>query len=336
MKNILVTGGLGFIGTNLIITLLKKKYKVINIDKFSAQSNNKFLNFINKKYFFYKINLAKKKSIPKIESVFRKHKPNYIINLASETHVDRSIDNPKVFIQNNLKLVKNILICLKRYKYNKIKLIHLGTDEVYGDLKINSKSYFTEKTKFNPNNPYSFSKARQINFIETQSKIINLNYVILNPSNNYGPYQHFEKFIPRSIAYIKSRKSVEIYGKGRNIRNWIYVQDTVNAIIKLMLKGKSRETYIVASKDKISNNALIDKIFKILKIKKKIKFVQDRPGHDRKYFSSNKKLIKLGWKTKVNLKNGLKKTISWYMKNENLKYFKFSLKKLKRLGLKKI
>lgn len=333
MKRIIVTGGSGFIGTNLILKLLKKKYFVLNVDKISVQSNFKLKFLKEKNYKFHKIDLANLK-ITKIINIFKNFKPDAIINLASETHVDRSIYQSKYILFNNINLQLNIIKTINNFR-KKIKFIHIGTDEIYGDLSIHSKIKFTENSNLNPLNPYSVSKASQINLIKAFDKIQKLNYVILNPSNNYGPYQFYEKFVPKSIILTKLKKPVQIYGSGSNIRNWIFVEDTVSAIISVLKKGKVGETYIASSSEKISNLKLVKKIFKLLNIKKNIKFVKDRPGHDRMYFSNNVKLKSIGWKPKIKLEDGLLKTINWYLEDSNLKNFKFDKKIIYKIGYKK-
>lgn len=320
MKKILITGGLGFIGTNLILTLLKKNYQIINLDKVSKQSNNKLLNLKNKKYIFKKIDLSK--SSNNIKKIFFKYKPNYIINLASETHVDRSITSPEKILNNNTKLIINLLSALLCFVSKfKTKFIHIGTDEIYGDLPICSKNFFDENSKYNPNNPYSASKAFQNHIIKAYGNTYDLNYLILNPSNNFGPYQHSEKLIPRSLKLIKLGKPVEIYGDGKNIRNWIYVNETINVLLFFMKKNFNKETYNVASKIKLSNLILTKKIFNFIKVKENIVFVKDRLGHDKKYFSSNRKLISRGWHFKSQFNLFLKKTINWYLNDSNKKFF---------------
>ena len=334
-KKIIITGGLGFIGTNLIKKLLKENFYIYNFDKLSKQSNLKFYFYKNKKYKFKKINLSTI-SIKKLTKILTEINPNYIINLASETHVDRSIDNPEKIIKSNISLITNLLCAIKnlafKEKFN-IKFIHIGTDEVYGDLSFAQNKIFQESSAIKPNNPYSASKAAQDHIIKAFSKTYGLKYIILNPSNNYGPHQFPEKFIPKSIINIMKGKSVEIYGKGKNMRNWIFVEDTVSAIFKIMRNGKFYNTYNVSSSNLISNKKLIDKIYDSMKIiKKQIEFITDRPGHDRKYFSDNKKLANLNWKEKYNLDQGILKTISWYKKIENLRQFNVKKINLKRLG----
>jgi len=339
MHKILVTGGLGFIGSNLIKILLKKKYVVINIDKVSYSSNfYNTKNFSkNKNYKFLKCNLENKKKLNKI--IF-KYKPKGIFNLAAETHVDRSIDDPSPFIKSNIIGLFNLLEVFRKYqKTNKnIKLIHISTDEVYGDvLKGRSK----ESDAYKPSSPYAASKASSDHLVSSYIRTYKIPAIITNCSNNYGPRQHPEKLIPKMIYNILNNKPLPIYGKGFNSREWIYVDDHCNALELIFRKGKIGEFYNIGSNININNIKLIMKLLKLASMKYKIgnqvkiKFVTDRPGHDLRYaINSNKLKHKLNWKTKINLNQGLQKTFEWYY--ENQKYF-LGLKKkdiVNRLGKK--
>ena len=333
-NKVIITGGLGFIGSNLIKSLLRRKFHIYNFDKLSKQSSLKFFFYKDKNYNFKKIDLSKI-SNNKLTKIIKIINPRFIINLASETHVDRSIDSPEEIIRSNIISLTNLLVSVKNldYRKEKIKFIHLGTDEIFGDIPFKSKKKFKEDSPIMPNNPYSASKASQIHIIKAFCHTYKLKYIIINPSNNYGPYQFPEKFIPKSIMKIFSNKPVEIYGKGKNIRNWIYVEDTVEAIIKIMRVGRLNNIYNISSSNLISNNNLIKKIFKHMNIKNvNIKYVFDRPGHDEKYSSDSQKLKNLGWKEKYSFDQGITKTISWYLKNENLKQFCSKKINLKRLG----
>jgi dTDP-glucose 4,6-dehydratase len=340
MKKFIVTGGSGFIGSNLIKYLLKKKYNVINIDNLSYSANpynlKDFKN--NKSYSFFKIDINNKK---KITSILEKYKPDGIFNLAAETHVDRSIDDPDKFIKSNILGVFNLLQSLLIYKKNnkkKIKLVHISTDEVYGDV-IKGRS--TEKYPYNPSSPYSATKASADHLIKSFVRTYKFPAIISNCCNNYGPNQFPEKLIPKLIINIMKNKSLDLYGKGKNSREWIYVEDHCKALLKIFLKGKIGESYNVGSNQNISNINLTKKLLKILKSnsitvgnKVKINFIKDRPGHDIRYaLDSNKIHKKLKWKSKINLNEGLKKTFMWYVKN--MSFFSSIQKKTynKRLGL---
>jgi dTDP-glucose 4,6-dehydratase len=339
MKKIIVTGGLGFIGSNLIELLLKKNYYVINIDKITYSSN--FYNtkeFIkNRNYKFIKCDINSKK----LEKILNKYKPNGIFNLAAETHVDRSIDGPKIFIESNIVGVFNILEIFKKFTKKKpnSKLIHISTDEVYGDIL---KGRSNEKYPYNPSSPYAASKASSDHLVSSYIRTFKIPAIVTNCSNNYGPKQHPEKLIPKLIHNILYNKKLPIYGKGKNSREWIYVQDHCEALIKIFERGKIGNFYNIGSNKNEINIEICKKLLKIskdkLKIGKnvKIEFVEDRPGHDIRYALNSNKLIKeLNWRPKTNLKVGLKKTFMWYLKN--LDYFS-SLKSKKsthRIGLKK-
>ena len=337
MRKVLVTGGLGFIGSNLIELLLEQKYYVINIDKVNYSSN--FYNTKefkqNKKYKFLKCDIQNKK---KITQILKKYKPAGIFNLAAETHVDRSIDGPKNFINSNILGVFNLLECLKKYhKKNKnIKLIHISTDEVYGDvLKGRSK----ETDSYSPSSPYAASKASSDHLVRAYIRTYNLPAIITNCSNNYGPKQHPEKLIPKLIYNMLNNRPLPVYGKGKNSREWIYVTDHCEALIKIFRKGKLSNFYNIGSNINLNNLMIVKKLLSMAKNKiktgkkVKIKFVKDRPGHDLRYaINSNKIRKEIRWKPKININKGLEKTLDWYLDNQ--KYYSNLKKKdiTRRLG----
>ena len=337
MKKVIVTGGAGFIGSNLVKYLLKKKYFVINIDKLSYSANPYNLKnlYKNKNYTFFKVDLNNKKKIVKI---LKKYKPEGIFNLAAETHVDRSIDKPKNFIFSNILGTYNLLEAILSYK-KKIKLIHVSTDEVYGDL-IKGRS--DEKFPYNPSSPYSSSKASADHLIKAYIRTYKIQAIVTNCCNNYGPNQFPEKLIPKLIFNIINNRALPIYAKGRNSREWMHVQDHCEALLLVYLKGKVGESYNIGSSMNLKNIDIAKKLIKIaknktLKINKKvkIKFVKDRPGHDFRYALNNKKILnELGWKSKIPFHSGLSKTLDWYLNNKI--FFKSVSKKLyiNRLGLK--
>ena len=342
MKKIIVTGGSGFIGSNLILLLLKKKYSVINIDKSAYSANpynvKKFKK--NKNYLFFKLDINQRGKIIKI---IKKYRPIGIINLAAETHVDRSIDNAKKFIKTNINGVYNLLEILRKLKKitkNKMKFLQVSTDEVYGDIA--GSKLASEKDNYNPSSPYSASKASADQLVKAYGRTYGIKTLIVNPCNNYGPNQFPEKFIPKMIFNILNNKPLPVYGKGKNTREWIYVKDNCEAILKVFLKGKYGENYNIGTGIKLKNINIIKKIFKIAKKNKikigknaKIIFVKDRPGHDLRYaLNSNKIKKKIKWKHKVSSIKGLEETFNWY--KNNLGYFKKISKKniTTRLGLK--
>jgi len=339
-KKAIVTGGLGFIGNNLIKLLLKNNFFVINIDKISYASNFYNLRNIKKKnnYKFYKSDICNRKILSKI---FKNYKPNVLFNLAAETHVDRSINNPKNFIKSNIIGVYNILECVKKYikKQKNFKMIHVSTDEVYGDIKGLKKS--KEGDKYHPSSPYSATKASADHLINAYVRTYQLPIVISNCCNNFGPNQFPEKLIPKTIFNIIMNKNIPVYGKGQNQREWIYVEDHCRALIKIYKNGIIGESYNVGTGIVISNIKLVQKIIKIYKSnfdkkkrKVKIEFVKDRPGHDLRYaLDSSKIKKKLSWKHIYSLDKALIETIEWYI--ENLKFYDTKQKRKfnKRLGL---
>jgi len=335
MKRFIVTGGYGFIGSNLIRLLIKKKFKVLNIDNMSYSAQKYNLNGISKKnYSFKKMDINNKKEVLKVLKSF---KPDGIFNLAADTHVDRSIDDSFNFIKNNILGVFNLLEAIKTNK-KKIRLVHISTDEVYGDILGNKRS--DEKHPYIPSSPYSASKASSDHLVYSYVRTHKIDAVISNCSNNYGPRQFPEKLIPKMIYNMLNNKPLTIYAKGKNSREWIYVDDHCEALIKLFFKGKSGEKYNIGSGINCSNIYIIKRILQSFRNKKikigkkvKIKFVKDRPGHDFRYaLNSNKIKRKLKWKPKVNLSNGISKTVDWYLSNH--KFFSLISKKLfeKRLG----
>ena len=339
MKKIIVTGGSGFIGSNLVNYLIKKKYFVINVDKLTYSSNSyKKNNLPKNKYKFLKFDINNKK---KLSETIKRYKPDCVFNVAAETHVDRSIDSPQEFINTNILGVFNILEVIKDYnkKNKKIKLIHVSTDEVYGDIKI-KKSH--EKFPYNPSSPYAASKASADHLIKSYIRTYRIPAIISNCCNNYGPYQFPEKLIPKIISNIVSNKPLPIYAKGHNSREWIYVDDHCRALYKIYRKGKIGESYNVGSNINLKNINIVKNIIRIFKKKGhkigkkvKIKFVKDRPGHDFRYALNSKKIYReLGWKSQINLINGLNLTIDWYLNNPR---FITSISKklyINRIGLK--
>ena len=338
MKNIIVTGGLGFIGSNLIKKLVQKKFNILNIDNVSYSSNfyntkNYFKNF---NYKFIKCDLNNKSELKKI--IF-KFKPICIFNLAAETHVDRSIDNPQKFIKSNIIGVFNLLEIFKSYyKQNKrTKLIHISTDEVFGDI-INHRD--NENFPYKPSSPYAASKASSDHLVYSYYKTYKIPIIITNCSNNYGPNQHPEKLIPKLIYNILNDKNLPIYGDGKNSREWIYVDDHCDALFKIYQKGKIGESYNIGSSINSNNLEICKNLINIakknIKIGKnvKIKFIKDRPGHDLRYALDNKKINnQLGWISKTKLNDGLKKTFLWYLNNQE--YYKSISKKhiTERIGV---
>jgi dTDP-glucose 4,6-dehydratase len=335
MKTIIVTGGLGFIGSNLINIISKKNYFIINIDKCSYASNPKDIFTNLKNYKFYKEDINNKSFI---KSILNKYSPSTIFNLAAETHVDRSIDSPKKFIASNITGVFVLLELIKEQR-KKSKLIHISTDEVYGDIKKNHSSKETDA--YNPSSPYSASKAAGDLLIRSYVKTYKIPAIITNCCNNFGPNQYPEKLIPTVIYNILNKKLIPIYGKGENEREWIYVEDHCNALIKIAEKGIIGENYNIGSGIILNNIQIAKKIILNFKkiihtknIKSKIYFVADRPGHDLRYcLNSSKIKSKLKWECKSSFDQKLNETIVWYMNKFKDNYFKKKDFKY-RIGLK--
>ena len=276
----------------------------------------------------------------KISSIFAKYKPVCIFNLAAETHVDRSIDDAKSFIYSNILGVYNILECFKKYslKNKKSKLVHISTDEVYGDILTGRSD---EKYAYKPSSPYAASKASSDHLVYSYVRTHNIPAMVTNCSNNYGPKQHPEKLIPKLIYNIFNNKALPIYGKGKNSREWIYVKDHCEALLKVFQNGKIGEFYNIGSNKNLNNIQICKTLLKIsnkinvAKNNVKIKFVKDRPGHDFRYaLNSNKIKKELKWKPKTTFEKGILNTFNWYL--DNKKYYTSLSKKdiTKRLGNK--
>ena len=334
MKKVIVTGGLGFIGSNLI-NILKEKYFVINIDKVTYASNFNNISSEIKNYQFYKQDINNKIFI---KNILKKFNPSIIFNLAAETHVDRSIDGPKKFIQSNILGVFNLLEAIRDYK-KKIKLIHVSTDEVYGDIKKNYKS--KEEDRYNPSSPYSASKASGDLLIKSYIRTYKIPAIITNCCNNFGPNQYPEKLIPTIIYNILNNKPIPIYGRGKNVREWIYVEDHCKALIKIAEKGIIGENYNIGSGIVLNNVQIAEKIISNFKkiiypqnIKTKLYFVKDRPGHDLRYCLNSSKITnKLKWKCKSDFDQRINQTVIWYINKFKNNYFKNKDFK-HRIGLK--
>ena len=334
MGKFIVTGGLGFIGSNLIEFLLNKGHFVINIDKISYASNfyntNKFKK--SKNYRFYKSDIGNKK---KLIFLIKKYKPICIFNLAAETHVDRSIDNTESFIKSNINSVQFLLDVLVKYK--KTKLIHISTDEVYGNIKGNLRA--NENFPYNPQNPYAATKASSDHLIRSYINTFKINAIITNCCNNYGPRQNPEKLIPKMIFNLLNGQNLPIYAKGKNSREWIYVLDHCKALYRVFQKGKIGETYNIGSNNNLRNIDLVKKIISIYKNKKKlrlnskIQYVKDRPGHDLRYALNSKKInTKLKWRNEIDIEQGLLMTLDWYQNNKKFYKILKNKKFINRVG----
>ena len=345
MYKILVTGGSGFIGSNFIYYCLNKNNKVLNFDKltYAGNLNNLKKEESNKNYHFIQGDICNKNKLTKS---IEKFKPDFIVNFAAETHVDRSIENSSSFIKTNI-LGTSVLLdcCLENIdkNINDFKLLHISTDEVYGSL--DRQGSFTEQSPYNPSSPYSASKASSDHLVNAWHKTYGIKTNIINCSNNYGPFQFPEKLIPLVIISAIRENSLPVYGTGKNIRDWLYVEDHCRAIYNVLLNGKIGDTYNVGGGEEKTNLEVVNNICDILddiypsenlkSYKELIKFVEDRPGHDFRYAIDYSKLKnELSWQPKESFNSGLRKTVDWYLKNldwiKNITSDKYNLS---RLGL---
>ena len=346
INKILVTGGCGFIGSNFIINELKNtNNKILNLDLLTYAGNIDNLKTINnhENYSFIKGDIANQKCV---QSIFNNFAPDSIINFAAESHVDRSIDSPNEFINTNIIGTLNLLQCARQYhnKNKSFKFLHVSTDEVYGSLEKNG--LFTEETPYAPSSPYSASKASSDHLVRAWGKTYDLPVLITNCSNNYGPFQFPEKLIPLMIANCIDNKLLPIYGKGDNIRDWLYVTDHCTAIKSVLTKGQIGETYNIGGNNEIKNIDIVTMICRILdqlrprdnksSYNDLIRFVEDRPGHDFRYAINSSKIKNdLNWKPIESFETGIYKTIKWYLENES--WWRIIQKKhykQERLGLK--
>lgn len=329
--NILVTGGCGFIGTNFIQSLITKDFNILNIDKLTYAAGNDNLEELldNENYTFLKGDISDSDLIKKVLNDFN---PNYILNFAAESHVDNSIKNSKEFIQTNILGTFNLLEQSRNYyqslnEKNKsnFKFHQISTDEVYGDM---DEEHFHENSQYRPSSPYSASKASADHLVRAWQRTYKLPTIITNCSNNFGPYQYPEKLIPVVIINALKEKHIPVYGDGKQIRDWIYVSDHCDALLKCINKAKEGETYNIGSSNQLTNLDLINIICELLdklkprknlkKYKDLIKFINDRPGHDRKYgINSNKAMKELGWAPKKTFIEAIELTIRWYIDNQS-------------------
>lgn len=316
---ILVTGGAGFIGSNFIHYMLEKypDYKIINLDLLTYCGNLENLKEAenNPNYKFIKGDIADNELIDKIVS---ENNVDYIINFAAESHVDRSIEDPKIFLESNIIGTQNLLEIAKKYheKGQLKKYLQISTDEVYGTL--GKTGYFTETTPLAPNSPYSASKAGADLIVRAYHETFNLPINITRCSNNYGPYQFPEKLIPLMINNALNNKKLPVYGDGKNIRDWLHVYDHCTAIDLVLHKGKIGEVYNIGGNNEKENINIVKLILTYLKKSEYlIEYVEDRLGHDRRYAIDSKKIQEeLGWKPKYTFEVGIKETIEWYLAND--------------------
>lgn len=320
---VLVTGGAGFIGSNFLLYMINKypEYKFINLDALTYAGNLDNLKEIaeNSNYSFIKGDICHEKLI---DSIFVEYAPNYVVNFAAETHVDRSITDPQVFLKTNIMGTQVLLDACKKHWLNvnkelfkANKYFQVSTDEVYGSL--GDEGYFTENTSLAPNSPYSASKASADMFVRAYHETFGLNVNITRCSNNYGSYQFPEKLIPLMISNALEGKELPVYGDGMNIRDWLYVEDHCRAIDMVLHNGRPGEVYNIGGHNEKANIEIVKLILKELgKPESLIKYVKDRPGHDKRYAIDAAKIKdELGWEPTVMFDEGIIKTIKWYLDN---------------------
>ena len=332
----LITGGAGFIGSALIRHISENLNNVVvNLDSLTYAGNLDSLASVEcqPNYSFNQINIC---NFDELKDAINSFKPNYIMHLAAESHVDRSIDSPSAFIQTNLIGTYNLLEASRFYfdslpksEQNIFRFHHISTDEVYGDL-FGTKDLFTEVTPYSPSSPYSASKAGSDHLVRAWGRTYNLPFIITNCSNNYGPFHFPEKLIPHTILNALHGKPIPVYGKGDQIRDWLYVEDHAYALNLVVKKGKIGETYNIGGYNEKKNLEVVEEICIILdklvtkkpknikSFKELISFVSDRPGHDKRYaIDSSKITSELGWTPNETFETGLMKTVKWYLANSN-------------------
>ena len=310
---VLVTGGLGFIGSNFILKALNenKELSVINVDAEFQGSDHKNLDSIkdNEKYSFVKGNITNKSLMEKLIS-----KVDAVVNFAAESFVDRSILDPNPFLVSNIRGTYTILELIKKEKK---RLVQISTDEVYGSLETGTA---VENSRFNPSSPYAATKAAAELLVNSYNTTFECDSIITRCTNNFGPRQYPEKLIPKVILLANQNKKIPIYGNGKNIRDWIFVEDHCEAVLQVLLNGKNGESYNISAKNEIDNLTIVKKILEILnKSEDLIEFVEDRPGHDIRYSLSSEKIRnELGWKGKIDFDVGIERTVKWYLSNQEL------------------
>ena len=320
MSNILVTGGLGFIGSNFISKIIDRGSFVVNVDSETYASVDKSsLNFeSNQNYRHYKLDIT---DYQKVNEIIKEYSFDFIFHFAAESHVDNSIESSFEFCNTNVLGTLNLLDSYSKLNKKNKLFIHVSTDEVFGSIK---EGFFDENSNYNPNSPYSASKASSDHFVRSYFETHKLPVIITNCSNNFGPYQNKEKFIPTIIKSLINNNNIPVYGDGKNIREWIHVEDHIDGLIHLSKKGELGESYCIGSGEEYSNIDIVKIICKIYDelndtkdSHKLISFVEDRKGHDYRYALNSNKIIKSGWNCKMNFKTSIEKTIQWYLNNKS-------------------
>lgn len=308
---ILVAGGAGFIGSAFVKQAIAKGYGIIVVDKLTYAGDLRRLETVKNKYKFFKTDICSHKLIGQI---FDKERPDFAVNFAAQTHVDRSIHNAKPFIETNVVGTEVLLGISRKSKIK--KFIHVSTDEVYGDI---ARGEFLENSPLNPSSPYSASKAAADLLLKSYARTYDFPALIVRPSNNYGPWQYPEKLIPLAILKLLRDEKIPVYAKGRNIREWLYVEDCARGILNVMEKGSINQIYNIGSSQEKQNIAVINALLRIFKKDKtKIEFTKDRPGHDFRYRLNCRKITEeTGWHPQVNFEKGLNYTVNWCLSHKD-------------------
>jgi dTDP-glucose 4,6-dehydratase len=328
---ILVTGGAGFIGSAVVRLMIERGYSVVNVDAltYAACLDNLSSVSENSNYHFEHADIRNRNTL---DDIFQKHKPDAVMHLAAESHVDRSIDSPVDFIETNVNGTLNMLEAARCYwqdcgKPETFRFHHISTDEVFGSLPNDPTVQFTEETPYDPRSPYSASKASSDHLVRAWHETYCLPVVLTNCSNNYGPYHFPEKLVPVIILNALAGKPLPIYGNGSNIRDWLYVEDHADALLLVLEKGTIGRSYNIGGENERTNLELVQTLCKILgRLRPRTKgtyadlitFVQDRPGHDARYaIDPSRTRDELGWRPSVTVEQGLEKTVQWYLDNED-------------------
>lgn len=328
---ILITGGSGFIGSTVVRLAIKQGHEVVNVDAltYAAAGNNlKNISELGEYYFEH----ADIRDSGALREIIWKHKPDALLNLAAESHVDRSISGSRDFIDTNIIGTYNLLEVARDYYLKndiqkQFRFIHISTDEVFGSLNETASKKFTEVTPYDPRSPYSASKASSDHLVRAWHETYDLPTIVTNCSNNYGPYHYPEKLIPLIITNALLEQPLPIYGDGANVRDWLYVEDHAEALLLILKEGQVGSSYVIGGNNEVTNLSLVENICQILdrlrprkfgRYGQLISFVPDRPGHDLRYAIDAKKIKnELGWRPFISLQEGLEKTVLWYLENEN-------------------
>jgi dTDP-glucose 4,6-dehydratase len=317
LPKILITGGAGFIGSAFVRLAVKNGHRPVVVDKLTYAGDLARLNEAGSKFKFYKTDICDEH---KIRRIFKQEKPQLVVHFAAESHVDRSILDAKAFMETNA-LGTHILLEAAR-EYGIKKFIHISTDEVYGDI---IKGKFTENSALSPNSPYAASKAAADLLIKSYIHTYNFPVLIIRPCNNYGPWQYPEKLIPLAILKILRNQKVPVYAKGKNVREWLYVEDCVKGIMQILQKGRTGQIYNLGSNEEMQNIEVVKMILKIMDAPENmIEFVKDRPGHDIRYRLDSKKTYRqVNWRPEIKFEEGLRLTVNWCIKHKDWLFSKW-------------